>query len=75
MMIKKNTKIILEGENSSKFEALQGGIPLSKGENIILHEGGKKICYSVKKKEIECFFEGEDQIVNITYTLKKVKSK
>jgi hypothetical protein len=72
-MIKKNTKIILEGEENNKFEALQGGIPLSKGEIITFHEGDKKLKYKVKDKKIDCFLEGEDQIVNITYVLRKEK--
>ena len=70
-MIKKNTKIILEGEENDKFEALQGGIPLSKGELISIHKGSKIVKYKVKDKSIDCFLDGEDQIVNITYVLKK----
>ncbi len=70
-MIKKNTKIIIEGEDNSRFEALQGGIPLSKGEIISLHEGNKVSKYQVKEKTVECFLNGEDQIVNITYKLVK----
>ena len=70
-MIKKNTKIVIEGEDSKRFEALEGGIPLSKGEVISLHEGNKIIKYEVKDKTVECFLNKEDQIVNITYTLIK----
>ena len=70
-MIKKNTKIVFEGEGNTKLDALQGGIPLSKGEIISIHEGQKVTKYEVKDKTIDCFFEGEDQIVNITYVLKK----
>lgn len=71
-MIKKNTKIIIEGEEKNKLDALQGGIPLSKGELLTIHEGSKTIKYKVKDKTIDCFLDGEDQIVNITYTLSKV---
>jgi len=71
-MIKKNTKIIIEGEENKQLEALQGGIPLSKGEIINIHEGNKIVSYKVKDKSIDCFLESEDQIVNITYILKKV---
>ena len=71
-MIKKNTKIVIEGEENKKFEALQGGMPLSKGETISIHEGSKIISYKVKEKSIDCFLEGDDQIVNIVYTLKKI---
>jgi len=70
-MIKKNTKIIFEGEGNNKLDALQGGIPLSKGEIISVHEGQKTVKYEVKDKTIDCNFEGEDQIVNITYVLKR----
>ncbi len=72
-MIKKNTKIVFEGEKNKKLGALEGGIPLSKGETIQFHEGSKVGVYEVKNKVIDCFFEGEDQIVNITYTLKKIR--
>ena len=71
-MIKKNTKIIIEGKENKKLESLQGGIPLSEGEILNIHEGEKITLYKVIKKSIDCFFEGEDQIVNITYTLKKI---
>jgi hypothetical protein len=71
-MIKKNTKIIIEGEKDKKFEALQGGIPLSKGEIIKIHNNSKVISYKVKDKSIDCFLDNDDQIVNITYILKKV---
>ncbi len=71
-MIKKNTKIIIEGEENKRLDAFQGGIPLSKGEKITIHEGAKVICYKVKNKSIECFLDGEDQIVNITYILKRI---
>ncbi len=72
-MIKKNTKIIIEGEENKKFDALQGGIPLTKGEVIKIHENSKMTNYRVEDKTIECFLEGEDQIVNITYKLSKIK--
>ncbi|MFZ5955451.1 MAG: hypothetical protein ACOYT4_03420 [Nanoarchaeota archaeon] len=72
-MIKKNLKIIIEGEDNKKFESLQGEIPLTKGEIIKIHEGSKVIEYKVKSKAIDCFLDGEDQIVNIVYTLKKNK--
>lgn len=69
-MIKKNTKIIFEG-NKESSEELAGGIPLSKGDVVKIHKSGKKVEYIVKDKQIECFMDGEDQEVNITYTLKK----
>ena len=70
-MIKKNTKIVIEGEKNNKLDALQGGIPLSKGEVINIHEGVNVISYKVKDKTIDCLLDGEDQIVNITYILKR----
>lgn len=39
-MIKKNTQMIAEGEKNS-LSILEGGIPLSKGEMITIHEKGK----------------------------------
>ena len=60
------------GKENKKLESLQGGIPLSEGEILNIHEGEKITLYKVIKKSIDCFFEGEDQIVNITYTLKKI---
>lgn len=70
-MIKKNTKIVFEGEKNKKFEALEGGMPLSKGEIIHIHQDNKVVDYEVIDKLIECFLEGKNQIVNITYTLRK----
>jgi len=67
-MIKKNTKIIFQGEE--KILDLKGGMPLSKGEAIKLTKNGETKIYTVESKETVCLIEGEDQIVNITYTLK-----
>jgi len=67
-MIKKNTKIIFE---DGKEEQMDGGMPLTKGEIIHLHKKDKIIDYEVKDKIIDCFLEGKDQVVNITYILKK----
>ena len=69
-MIKKNTKIIFEGD-SKLSEELSGGMPLSKGETVTVHKNGKTDKYIVADKQIECFMDGKDQEVNITYTLKK----
>jgi len=70
-MIKKNTKIIFEGEENEKLKNLEGGIPLSKGETIKIIEKGKSQSYQVKDKIIECNLNGSDQIINITYILKR----
>ncbi len=71
-MIKKNTKVIFQDEKNQRTEELVGGIPLSKGEVVHVHQKGNKITdYKVVDKTIDCFLNGEDQKVNITYTLKK----
>ena len=67
-MIKKNTKVIFD---DGKEEELDGGMPLTKGEIIHVHKAGKKVDYEVKDKIIDCFLDGKDQMVNITYVLKK----
>lgn len=70
-MTKKNTKVILEeGEG---LEELVGGIPLSVGESIRVHgtnQGGPTE-YGVTDKIVDRWLEGEDQRVDITYTLRK----
>ncbi len=72
-MIKKNTKVIFKDEQGQKTEDLIGGMPLTKGEIIHFHKKDSKeiINYRVIDKTIDCFEEGEDQIVNITYILEK----
>jgi hypothetical protein len=67
-MIKKTTKVIFE---DGKEEEMDGGMPLTKGEIIHMHKGNKVIDYFVKDKIIDCFLGGKDQVVNITYILKK----
>jgi hypothetical protein len=47
-------------------------MPLSKGEIINIHEGSKVVGCKVKDKSIDCFLDGDDQIVNITYILKRI---
>jgi hypothetical protein len=50
-----------------------GGMPLSKGEIIHVYqkEGGKPVDYKVVDKIIDCYLKGEDQIVDITYVLRR----
>ncbi|MDP3882335.1 MAG: hypothetical protein Q8Q31_05655 [Nanoarchaeota archaeon] len=72
-MIKKNTQIIFEGEKIEDIEALEGGIPLSIGEIINIHQGDNIIQFMVKDKKVDCFLEGKDQVVNIIYKLIKNK--
>jgi len=70
-MIKKNTKVIFEEGNNRKEEDMVGGIPLSKGEIIKVHNSKDIEEWIVKDKIIDCFLNGEDQTVDITYILKK----
>lgn len=71
-MIKKTTKVIFDDGKSRRTEELIGGIPLSKGEIINVHEkNGKIIRYEVKEKKIDCFLNGQDQIVDIVYVVRK----
>jgi len=72
-MIKKNTKVIFESGNTKREEELIGGIPLSKGETTNMHEKNSKkiIKYEVVEKKVDCFWQGEDQIIDIVYALRK----
>jgi hypothetical protein len=70
-MIKKNTKVVFEGENNDKTKEMPGGMPLSKGEIVHFNDGFKMTDFEVINKNIEYIVDGDDDIVNITYTLKK----
>ncbi len=70
-MIKKNTKVIFQDGGNQVTEELVGGIPLSKGEVVHFHKNSKTIDYKVVDKKVDCFLNGEDQKINITYKLKK----
>ncbi|MCX6713971.1 MAG: hypothetical protein NTV48_02600 [Candidatus Vogelbacteria bacterium] len=70
-MIKKNTKVVFEDNESSQTEEMVGGIPLSKGEIMHVHRNGETFDYEVTDKIIDCNLDGEDQIVDITYIVKK----
>jgi len=71
-MIKKNTKIVFDDGEKQKTDELKGGMPLSKGEIVHVHkESGEIIDYEVTDKTIDCYLKGKDQIVNITYVLKR----
>jgi len=72
-MIKKNTKIIFEGEENNSTDELAGGMPLSRGDTVHIHHDGGVVDYEVVDKTIDCFMGGgDDQVVNIVYKLKKV---
>ena len=70
-MIKKTTKVIFEDGENKRSEEMVGGIPLSKGEIIRVHQGEAVVTYEVVEKIIDAFLEGDDQVVNITYIVKK----
>lgn len=70
-MIKKTTKVIFKDGKDEKTEELVGGIPLSKGEIIKVHKNNKIIEYEVVDKIIDCFLDGVDQNVDITYIVEK----
>ena len=70
-MIKKNTKMIIEGIDVSN-NGLAGGVPLSVGEivNVTLESGEKVDCEVVDKK-VDFEFKGEDQFAEIVYVLRR----
>ena len=70
-MIKKNTKVIFEDGDNQRTEDMVGGIPLTKGEIIRVHQGEEIIIYEVIDKIIDAFLDNEDQIVDITYIVKR----
>lgn len=72
-MIKKTTTVIFKDGKNEKTEEMVGGIPLSKGEIVKVHQAKKIIQFEVVDKIIDCFLDNKDQIVYITYILKKGK--
>ncbi len=70
-MIKKNIKVIFENGDNKRTEEMIGGIPLSKGEILHIHEGNKVVQYEVVDKMVDIFLNNDDEIVNITYIIKK----
>ena len=72
IMIKKNVKIIFEDNDIKELNNLIGGMPLSEGEIVHIHKNENEIIdYIVTNKEIDILLEGDDQIVNITFSLRK----
>ena len=68
-MIKKNTKIVIEGDEKKEWT---GGIPLSVGEIMHIHEeDGTTADYEVAEKNVDCYIKGDDQNVDVVYVLKK----
>ena len=72
-MIKKNTKIVFEGNEGEEKKEWMGGIPLSVGEIIHIYEEGSEepIDYEVVEKKVDCYIKGEDQNVDVVYVLRK----
>lgn len=72
-MIKKNTKILFESIEGEEKKEWVGGIPLSRGEIIHIHEddSNKVIDYVVADKTVDCYIKGDDQIVDVVYILRK----
>ncbi|KKR02838.1 MAG: hypothetical protein UT31_C0039G0005 [Parcubacteria group bacterium GW2011_GWF2_39_13b] len=70
-MIKKNTKVIFKDGENKKIEDMVGGIPLSKGEIIRVHENDKVVLYEVVDKIVDCFLNGEDQVIDIIYIVER----
>ena len=70
MAIKKNTKFIFE-DDSEKSGDFIGGLPLSVGEEITITQDGETITYLVIGKTITVNLDFEDELVDVTYTVKK----
>ncbi len=70
-MIKKNTKIIIDGKE--EVVSIQGGMPLSIGDILSFKKDSSEKAgrYEVIDKQIDIIEEGEDFIVNIEYVFKK----
>jgi len=72
-MIKKNTKIIFQDTKGKTSKEWDGGIPLSIGDKMTLeNKNHNSEEYKVVDKIIDCVDNDIDQIVNITYVLKKM---
>ena len=69
-MIKKNTKLIFKDSEGQEKELI-GGLPLAKGEVIHVIEQGKQVNYIVEDKIVKLSLDGEDQIADIVYILRK----
>ena len=70
MAIKKNTKFIFE-DTPDKNGDFIGGLPLSVGEELTITENGETITYLIINKKITANLDGEDEMVDVIYTVKK----
>jgi hypothetical protein len=67
-MIKKTTKAIFKENGEERVEDLVGGIPLSIGETMTIKNGNDSKEWKVVDKKIVYANDGEDQLVEVTYT-------
>lgn len=67
-MIKKNTKaIFIDGDYKGEYD-WESGIPLTKGEILVVKTNSKSLQYKLTKKETAYDADSEDQNVRIIYT-------
>ena len=73
MGITKNTTIIFLDGKDKRVEELAGGIPLSKGDVVRVHDDNTStiLDYKVVDKNVDCFLKKKDALVNIAYTLRR----
>ncbi len=68
-MVKKNIKMLF-GDSGEVIED-KGGIPLSVGEVMKMHQAdGSIVEYEVISKEVDCRADGEDWIVDVVFSLR-----
>lgn len=67
-MIKKNTKIIIDGKET--LDEI-GGVPLSKGETVRVHSPAGVEEYVVVEKTVDYLEEDGDSVINIQYRLER----
>ncbi|MDO8625773.1 MAG: hypothetical protein Q7R47_06835 [Candidatus Diapherotrites archaeon] len=74
-MIKKNTKVVFEGDADAATKELMGGMPLSKGELVHVHSKNpvRTVDYVVADKTVDCYLDGAEPTVDITYVLRRKK--
>ena len=74
-MVKKKTKLIFEDEEGTTTKDMVDDVLLSKGDifQAKQQDSGEIVSYQVVDKKVERIKEGEDEVVETTYTLKKVK--
>ena len=70
MAIKKNTTFIFEDDPKKSGDFI-GGLPLSVGEEITITENKETITYLITDKKITANLDGEDEMVDDIYTVKK----